>query len=51
MPTIEIKKTDFDKFFKPIEEMGVERDEALSYVKGEMKGEDEIGRASCRERV
>ncbi len=41
MPTIEIRKTDFDKFLRPLEEMGVARDEALSYVKGEMKGEDE----------
>ncbi len=41
MPTIEIRKTDFDKFLQPLEEMGVARDKALAYVKGEMKGEDE----------
>lgn len=41
MPTIEIRKTDFDKFLNPIiEEIGIGKDKALSCVKGEMKGED-----------
>ncbi|NOX97674.1 MAG: phenylalanine--tRNA ligase subunit beta [Nitrospirae bacterium] len=41
MPTIEIRKTDFDKFLKPIiEEQGRGREETLSRIKGEIKGED-----------
>ncbi len=42
MPTIEIKKTDFDRFLKPlIEEAKIGKDQVLSYVKGEIKSEDD----------
>lgn len=41
MPTMEIRKTDLDKFLKPItEELGLGKDKALSYVKGEIKSQD-----------
>ncbi len=44
MPTIEIKKVDFDRFLQPLlEEVKIGKDEALSYVKGELRdgGDDD----------
>lgn len=38
MPTIEIKKVDFDRFLQPLlGEVKIGKDEALSYVKGELR--------------